>query len=76
MQRIDPRPEPTQAQQPPQNAEQQQSQGGARSPGSLPTGFTSTGAQPHTQTFEEIYAIPENFLEIEVRRLLQNVSHS
>jgi sorting nexin-3/12 len=33
----------------------------------MPTGFASTGANPHTQSFEEIYGIPENFLEIEVR---------
>jgi sorting nexin-3/12 len=32
----------------------------------MPTGFASTGANPHTQSFEEIYGIPENFLEIEV----------
>jgi len=35
----------------------------------MPTGFASTGANPHTQSFEEIYGIPENFLEIEVRFL-------
>lgn len=32
----------------------------------MPTGFASTGSQPHTQSFEEIYGVPENFLEIEV----------
>ncbi|KAF2861445.1 Phox-like protein [Piedraia hortae CBS 480.64] len=32
----------------------------------LPTGFASSGATPHAQSFEEIYGVPENFLEIEV----------
>ena len=35
----------------------------------MPTGFASTGANPHTQSFEEIYGVPENFLEIEVREV-------
>ena len=33
---------------------------------SLPSGFASTGRESHTQSFEEIYGVPENFLEIEV----------
>jgi hypothetical protein len=70
MQRIDPRPEPSQQsttppQQQSQAQQQQQSQGQAQQ--FMPTGFASTGANPHTQSFEEIYGIPENFLEIEVR---------
>ncbi|TKA78249.1 hypothetical protein B0A55_04778 [Friedmanniomyces simplex] len=32
----------------------------------IPTGFASTGSQSHTQSFEEIYGVPENFLEIEI----------
>lgn len=36
-------------------------------PTRVPTGFATTGSQPHTQSFEEIYGVPENFLEIEVR---------
>ena len=32
----------------------------------VPTGFASTGREAHTQSFEEIYGVPENFLEIEV----------
>lgn len=60
MQRIDPRPEPAAA----RNDTEQPD--GSRPAGPLPTGFASTGANPHTQTFEEIYAEPENFLEIEV----------
>lgn len=32
----------------------------------MPTGFATSGSQPHTQSFEEIYGVPENFLEIEV----------
>lgn len=58
MQRVDPRPvEPS---------SQQQGQEGQKQ-WTLPTAFASTGAQPHTQSFEEIYGVPENFLEIEVR---------
>ncbi|KAK4609828.1 Sorting nexin-3 [Fulvia fulva] len=73
MQRIDPRPVDTPAQ---QQAQDQQSQGqgqGQEQNGStrqsqlnLPPGFSSTGREPHTQSFEEIYGVPENFLEIEV----------
>lgn len=44
---------------------QQTEQAGSRS-WVMPTGFASTGANPHTQSFEEIYGVPENFLEIEV----------
>lgn len=60
MQRIDPRPEP-----PPQSTTPPQ-QDGQQQRGQLPTGFASTGSNPHTQSFEEIYGVPENFLEIEV----------
>jgi len=76
MQRIDPRPEPSQSQSnntPPQQQQQQQQsqaqqqqQGQGQGQQFMPTGFASTGANPHTQSFEEIYGIPENFLEIEV----------
>jgi sorting nexin-3/12 len=62
MQRIESRPDPpTQPQQQPPSDQQQQSK-----PPLLPSGFASTGSQAHTQSFEEIYGIPENFLEIEV----------
>jgi len=68
MQRIDPRPEPAQQPQPPsQQDQQQQNQKGQWA---IPTGFASTGSQAHTQSFEEIYGIPENFLEIEVGLVL------
>jgi len=70
MQRIDPRPEqPSQSSStnPPQQSQaQQQQQGQGQAQQFMPTGFASTGANPHTQSFEEIYGIPENFLEIEV----------
>jgi sorting nexin-3/12 len=65
MQRIDPRPDPP-------NAEGQQQQSGVGNGSNkstswtLPTGFASTGRESHTQSFEEIYGAPENFLEIEV----------
>jgi len=65
MQRIEPRPVDA--------ATQSQQQGYASSssaPGkqsNIPTGLASTGSQSHTQSFEEIYGVPENFLEIEVR---------
>ena len=62
MQRAEPRPDPSQAQ--PQV--QPQEQGAASKQWNLPTGFASTGNSSHTQSFEEIYGIPENFLEIEV----------
>ncbi|KAI7218510.1 Sorting [Hortaea werneckii] len=62
MQRAEPRPDPSQAQ--PQA--QPQEQGAASKQWNLPTGFASTGNSSHTQSFEEIYGIPENFLEIEV----------
>jgi sorting nexin-3/12 len=68
MQRIDPRPEaPPQSNTPPQQSQNNQAQGQGQSSQFMPTGFASTGANPHTQSFEEIYGIPENFLEIEVR---------
>ncbi|KAI7343505.1 Sorting [Hortaea werneckii] len=60
--RAEPRPDPSQAQ--PQA--QPQEQGAASKQWNLPTGFASTGNSSHTQSFEEIYGIPENFLEIEV----------
>ncbi|KAI6954641.1 hypothetical protein KC355_g13506, partial [Hortaea werneckii] len=59
--RAEPRPDPSQAQ--PQA--QPQEQGAASKQWNLPTGFASTGNSSHTQSFEEIYGIPENFLEIE-----------
>jgi sorting nexin-3/12 len=40
----------------------------------MPTGFASTGSQAHTQSFEEIYGVPENFLEIEVYPLQEDES--
>lgn len=64
MQRIDPRPEPT-----PQSNTPPPQDGQHRGP--LSAGFASTGSNPHTQSFEEIYGVPENFLEIEVCRTLQ-----
>lgn len=68
MQRVEPRPVDTA----PQSQEQSQAQqGGQQQPQkwnlNLPAGFASTGSQAHTQSFEEIYGVPENFLEIEVR---------
>lgn len=69
MQRIDPRPVETPSQAPQQEGQQQQSQQSpAAKSWNLPTGFASTGRDPHTQSFEEIYGVPENFLEIEVRQ--------
>lgn len=59
MQRVEPRPADN-------TASQGQDQGAIGKQWSLPTGFASTGSQPHTQSFEEIYGVPENFLEIEV----------
>ncbi|KAI7202935.1 Sorting [Hortaea werneckii] len=58
--RAEPRPDPSQPQAQPQE------QGAASKQWNLPTGFASTGNSSHTQSFEEIYGIPENFLEIEV----------
>lgn len=66
MQRVEPRPDPAEQQPQPQTQ-----QGGQQQPQkwnlNLPAGFASTGSQAHTQSFEEIYGVPENFLEIEVR---------
>lgn len=62
MQRVEPRPEPAQSQ-----SQSQEGGGGSKGLWNIPTGFASTGANPHTQSFEEIYGVPENFLEIEVR---------
>lgn len=69
MQRIDPRPaEAAPSTQEGQQGQQgQQQQGGRPGQWTLPTGFASTGRESHTQSFEEIYGVPENFLEIEVR---------
>lgn len=75
MQRIDPRPEPAQQQQPQQQQQQppaQQDRQQQQGQWAIPTGFASTGSQAHTQSFEEIYGIPENFLEIEVGRAHTN----
>ena len=70
MQRIDPRPEaPPQSTTPPQQSQNTPAQGQGQSSHFMPTGFASTGANPHTQSFEEIYGVPENFLEIEVREV-------
>lgn len=68
MQRIDPRPVDPPAQSPSQPQAQSQSQDPQSQTRqlTLPTGFASTGSQAHTQSFEEIYGVPENFLEIEV----------
>jgi hypothetical protein len=68
MQRIDPRPvePPPQPSSQPQSQPQPQDSQSQGKQWSLPTGFASTGSQPHTQSFEEIYGVPENFLEIEV----------
>ena len=66
----EPQPPPqAQPQQPEQSQSQstQQSQQTQNRQWALPTGFASTGSQSHTQSFEEIYGVPENFLEIEVR---------
>lgn len=67
MQRIDPRPETPRDQAQSGSGPQDQQQQGAKGQWTLPTGFASTGSNPHTQSFEEIYGVPENFLEIEVR---------
>ena len=53
---------PPPAQQPQEPNQQSQSKQQLQ----MPTGFASTGSQAHTQSFEEIYGVPENFLEIEV----------
>lgn len=67
MQRIDPRPTEAapQSQSPEQNGQQNIGHGSERR-SYLPSGFASTGRDSHTQSFEEIYGVPENFLEIEV----------
>jgi len=68
MQRIEPRPDPPpqpQSQQPPQDQQQQQQPHPSKQL-HLPSGFAPTGPAPQTQSFEEIYGIPENFLELEV----------
>lgn len=77
MQRIEPRAEPAQGQD--QQGQSQQNTGTSSSQAlkdrggwTLPTGFASTGRDPHTQSFEEIYGVPENFLEIEVCIRLYN----
>lgn len=68
MQRIEPRPDPpapSAAHQPDQQPGIQQQ---TKQP-FMPTGFapTTTPSHPaHTQSFEEIYGVPENFLELEV----------
>lgn len=66
MQRVDPRPVD-----PPPQSQEQQGESGQQQPRkwnlNLPAGFANTGSQAHTQSFEEIYGVPENFLEIEVR---------
>jgi sorting nexin-3/12 len=63
-----PEPQPPPQAQPEQSQSQptQQSQQAQSRQWALPTGFASTGSQSHTQSFEEIYGVPENFLEIEV----------
>ncbi|KAK3697150.1 Sorting nexin-3 [Vermiconidia calcicola] len=68
MQRIDPRPtDPPPAQQQQQTHQSQpHEQSQQAKQWALPSGFASTGSQSHTQSFEEIYGVPENFLEIEV----------
>ena len=64
MQRVEPRPvDPP----PPGQSQDQQSQQKGKWNLDLPAGFANTGSQAHTQSFEEIYGVPENFLEIEVR---------
>ena len=65
MQRVDPRPVDPPEQ---QTAQQGSGQGPQAQKWNLnlPAGFASTGSQAHTQSFEEIYGVPENFLEIEV----------
>lgn len=67
MQRIDPRPADAAPSTPEgQQGQQGQQQAGRPAQWSIPSGFTSTGRESHTQSFEEIYGVPENFLEIEV----------
>lgn len=69
MQRIEPRAEAAPSGQEGQQGQQGQQQTGRPGQWSLPTGFASTGRESHTQSFEEIYGVPENFLEIEVRAM-------
>ncbi|KXL48701.1 hypothetical protein M433DRAFT_152195 [Acidomyces richmondensis BFW] len=70
MQRIDSRPAESSATSQdytaPQPAQEQNQSPPASKQWNIPTGFASTGSQAHTQSFEEIYGVPENFLEIEV----------
>lgn len=74
MQRIDSRPAESSATSQdytaPQPAQEQNQSPPASKQWNIPTGFASTGSQAHTQSFEEIYGVPENFLEIEVSTLL------
>lgn len=68
MQRVEPRSD-FQAQTQTQDRAAQSSSSAAaqnKQKWQIPTGFASTGSNPHTQSFEEIYGVPENFLEIEV----------
>nr|POE89872.1 sorting nexin-3 [Quercus suber] len=63
MQRVDPRPEAS------AESSTFHSPSQTTSPFKTPTGFTSTAASSSAarpQSFEEIYAVPENFLELEV----------
>lgn len=66
MQRIDGPPPDRHLRPSPEPPQQQQQAGREAVDGTMPTGFTNTGNHVHTQSFEEIYGIPENFLEIEV----------
>ncbi|KAM3421879.1 Sorting nexin-3 [Cercospora zeina] len=69
MQRIDPRQEtPPQSQDNTSSSTTSTTKSALEQRGgwTLPSGFASTGRESHTQSFEEIYGVPENFLEIEV----------
>lgn len=68
MQRIEPRADPVPPSQDSSSAPQNNTPTALEQRGgwTLPSGFASTGRESHTQSFEEIYGVPENFLEIEV----------
>ncbi|EMF16119.1 Phox-like protein [Sphaerulina musiva SO2202] len=68
MQRIEPRADPVPPSQDSSSAPQNNTPTALEQRGgwTLPSGFASTGRETHTQSFEEIYGVPENFLEIEV----------
>lgn len=65
MQRI-----PDPPRQPPSDQSQPPASNDGGQPHQAHFGFASTGRDRNPQSFEEIYGVPENFLECEVRNSL------